>query len=773
LVITTTNALRLEVSEWVYGSENHGRQQSVCSNQESNPNTKHQNTTTPIVTMIPIVPVPADSDFSLYNLPFGVFSTQTTEDCHGRRRCATRLGDTVIDLTALEAAGLFDDILLVDHNGYYVFAGATHLNRFLELPKSKWLAVRQRLQELFNADHAHSLVNEKKHPHGPKLLATACFDIRTVQLHLPIMIGDYTDFYSSRYHAENVGQIFRGHRDLQPNWKCLPVAYHGRASTVVVSGHEVVRPSGQRMESSSSNNNNINEENGPVHGPTQQLDFEVELATILGGFARQNHDDDASSSTSTSRHPPLTIESAANHIFGFLLLNDWSARDLQRWEYVPLGPFTAKNFCTTVSPWLVMAEALTTVAAVDLQDRSTILDYLRQDDNDRKMYDIDLTASITTSSTQSYETVVSRTNAKYLYWSAVQQLVHHSVSGCQMRSGDVLGSGTISTPTCGGSLLELTHNGTTPISIVGTGGSDESRRSFLENGDTVILRGVSGHGSARVGFGECRGTVVAGTTRSTTTTTITTTTMSEQPSLMTTTTTTTTTTTSAYQDFTLYGYWQSSATWRVRIALAAKKIPYTIVPIDLSRSEHKSNEFKSKNPLGQVPLLECTNTWSGIRVYIAQSLSIIQFLEDAFPNNVPLWPRDPFEKAFANQIVEMINAGTQPLQNSSFLAMLEEKSEGKVRASTIGRFANENGLAAVETLIAVKNRPGPFAVGSFQPSIVDIFLIPQMYNAKERYGIDTSVAFPTLESIVRACTDHPWFKQAHPAVQPDAPENVA
>jgi fumarylacetoacetase len=731
-----------------------------------------QNLVPQSITMIPIVPVAADSDFSLHNLPFGVFSNAAIG--RGRRRCATRLGDTVIDLAALEAAGSFDDIF---HDGRPVFGGTTHLNRFLQLPKSHWLAVRQRLQELFDADHPRSLLIAAHHE-NTNLLATVCHDIRSVTLHLPIVVGDYTDFYSSRYHAENVSQIFRGSRALQPNWQWLPVAYHGRSSTIVVSGHDVGRPSGQRQDDTN--------DASPVHGPTRQLDFEVELATVLGGFANGDDEDDNDDSNTHSahhHHPPLTIETADRHIFGFLLLNDWSARDLQRWEYVPLGPFTGKNFCTTVSPWLIMAEALTTTTTVgEAQDDSTILDYLRQKNVDRKMYDIEMTASIIPSSSGE-ETVICRTNAKYLYWSAVQQLVHHTVSGCRMRSGDVLGSGTISSPTCGGSLLELTHNGATPIALhCGSSDKETSRRAFLEDGDTVILRGVSGTGSTRVGFGECRGTIVAATASAVTRSSATTTTaaaaaaadVSELPSpIPVTTTTTTTNRASDYHDFTLYGFWKSSATWRVRIAMAAKKIPYTIVPIDLSKGEQKSHEFKLKNPSGQVPVLECTDSRTGQRVCIAQSLAIIHFLEDASSKTVPLWPSDPVEKAFANQIVEIINAGTQPLQNLSFLAMLEEKSEGKLSGSTIGRSANENGLAAIEALLAAKTRPGPFAVGSFQPSIVDIFLIPQLHNAKERYGIDTSAAFPTLESIQSACADHLWFRQAHPTIQPDAPRDLA
>jgi fumarylacetoacetase len=654
--------------------------------------------------MIPIVPVPSNSDFSLHNLPFGVFSTVSDE----RRRCATRLGDTVIDLEALESAGLFEDVLW--DNGP-IFFGATHLNRFLELPKSKWLALRQRLQELLNAEHSNSLLK-----HYPNLSRTAFFDIQAVQLHLPILVGDYTDFYSSRYHAENVGEIFRNSRDLQPNWKHLPVAYHGRASTVVVSGREIIRPNGQYINSSSNSNDNF-----PIHGPTQQLDFEVELATVLGGFP----------SDDSYYHPPLTMEMAENHIFGFLLMNDWSARDLQRWEYVPLGPFTAKNFCTTVSPWIVMAEALTKVDAVELQDSST-LEYLREDD--QKMYDIRMTASIITG-LQATETVVCTTNAKYLYWSVVQQLVHHSVSGCQMKTGDILGSGTISSPTCGGSMLEVSKNGTRPICI----GTNESR-SFLHNGDTVILRGVSGSGHTLVGFGDCRGTIVS--TQSTST--------ERSP------------TTPSYIDLALYGYWKSSAIWRVRIALAAKKIPYTVIPLDVSKGEQTSISRKLLNPIGQVPLLECTNAHSGKRFRIAQSLAIIQFLEDAFPNTVPLWPHDPAEKAFANQIVEIVNAGTQPL--------LEEQSEGTLSSLTIGRFADENGLAAVETLLAAMNRPGPYAV-SFRPSIVDIFLIPLLSSAKDRYGIDTSASYPVLDSIHLVCSEHPWFIQTHPTLQPDAPKD--
>lgn len=645
--------------------------------------------------MIPIVPVPPESDFSLQNLPFGVFSV-------GLQRpnvCATRLGDTVVDLSVLEQAGWFDDVL-----PHRVFDEPT-LNRFLALSKPQWLNTRKKLQELLQRDSSLDASIQK----------VAFYDIDVVTLHMPIQVADYTDFYSSRYHAENVGEIFRGSRALQPNWKSLPVAYHGRSSTVFVSGTPILRPNGQQR----------NDDGTITHGASRQLDFEVELATVVGGFAE--HDDS---------NAPLTIETAKSHIFGFLLMNDWSARDLQRWEYVPLGPFTAKNFGTTVSPWIVMAEALATVAPLESQD--DVLDYLRHED--RQMYDIDLSATI--SSSCGKQATVCNTNSKFLYWSAAQQLVHHGVSGCLMKTGDVLGSGTISSPTCGGSMLELTKNGETPVAI-----SANVYRSFLEDGDSVVLRGVSrGRNGERVGFGPCEGTIV--------TTMPTGPTVNRQP----------------YTDFVLYGTWQSSATWRVRTALASKKTSYTITPIDLSKGEHKTEEYLCKNPIGQVPLLECTDTRTEDRVFISQSLAIIQFLEDIFPDTVRLWPTDPAEKAFANQVVEMINSGTQPMQNTSFLALLEEKSNGVVAPLMIGRLVNEKGLDAVEKLISKRSRQGPYALGTFQPTIVDICLIPQLHNAKERYGIDTRSAFPTLDSIQAVCVDHHWFKGAHPTQQPDAPK---
>jgi len=299
---------------------------------------------------------------------------------------------------------------------------------------------------------------------------------------LPATIGDYTDFYSSREHATNVGTMFRGAENaLMPNWLHLPVGYHGRSSSVVISGTDLVRPKGQ-----------IKPDDAPLYfGPSQLLDFELEMAVFVGPGNKLGQ--------------PIPISEAENHIFGFVLMNDWSARDIQKWEYVPLGPFGGKNFGTTISPWVVTLEALEPFrVASPIQDPKP-LDYLVDSSGTgNDTYDIKLEVTLKPATTDS-EFVLARSNFKYLYWSAKQQLTHHSVTGCNMRPGDLVASGTISgpTPDSYGSMLELCWKGTKPITL-----PNGEIRKFLRDGDTVNLRGKCEKESIRIGFGPCSGKIL-------------------------------------------------------------------------------------------------------------------------------------------------------------------------------------------------------------------------------------------------------------------------
>jgi fumarylacetoacetase len=704
--------------------------------------------------------VPEDSDFSLSNLPLGVFSTLQNSN---KRHCATRLGNTLIDLGVLESALLFADIPGLRAN---VFYHQDTLNAFVEHSRPVWKAVRERLTSLLTSEAG----GDDRLFKNEALQKAAFYNIdsltsssssssssSTIQMHLPIKVCEYTDFYSSREHATNVGTMFRGKdHALQPNWLHLPVGYHGRASSVVVSGTPIRRPCGQLQKDPK------DESQGSIHAACRRLDFELEMATVIGG-------------PSNKLSEPLTMAQAKDRIFGFALMNDWSARDIQKWEYVPLGPFTAKNFGTTISPWIVMAEALeqacekvpTSAGSSMQQSNPTPLPYLH--DPDYSSYNVELTVAIQTKN-QNKPMIISESNLQNLYWTAAQQLVHHSVSGCVMHAGDLLGSGTISgsTPHSYGSLLELSWNGTQPVTL-----SDKEKRTFLEDGDTVILTGVcaaknmrAGHG--RIGFGECTGTILPALSVSPTESSSSSSTV-EKPAA------------SPYQDqgryrnFKLYGYWRSSSTWRVRVQLAAMSIDFETIPINIVQGEQKTESFLAKNPLGQVPLLEFTDTVTGKTVYLAQSLAIVEFLDHAFPERYSLMPKDPFEKALALEMVELINAGTQPLQNAIYLQQMEQKSEGKILAAEQAKVVNENGLGALEVLVQRKRgseehrHHGPYCLGSFAPTIVDAFLVPQLYNAR-RFDADVKSLCPTLVEIEQLCLEHPWFQASHPKVQIDASE---
>jgi len=312
-----------------------------------------------------------------------------------------------------------------------------------------------------------------------ELRERALIPMEKVTMHLPARIGDYTDFYSSRDHATNVGTMFRGKENaLMPNWLHLPVGYHGRSSSVVVSGTPVRRPCGQTRAA---------DDKPPSFGPCKLMDFELEMAFFVG--------------PANALGQPVTAAEAHEHIFGFVIMNDWSARDIQKWEYVPLGPFTAKNFATSISPWVVMVDALKPFAVDNVvQDDPVPLPYLHHTEKFR--FDVALEVAIETETTKG---TVCRSNLKHMYWSGVQQLAHHSVTGCNLQPGDLMGSGTISGPTedSFGSMLELCWRGTKEVDI----GNGEVRK-FLKDGDNVIMSGFAQGDGYRVGFGEVSGKVV-------------------------------------------------------------------------------------------------------------------------------------------------------------------------------------------------------------------------------------------------------------------------
>lgn len=677
------------------------------------------------------IPVSSKSDFSLQNLPYGVFSprrssSESSSPWSFSTRCATVIGETIIDLSVLEEALLFIDLPLTPNT----FVGEVTLNKFIAQPKPVWTAVRKRLIDLLSENGPDSRLKENK-----GLRDTAFHNLDAVILHLPIQIGEYTDFYSSREHATNLGIIFRGKDNpLQPNWLHLPVGYHGRASSVFVSGHSFHRPSGQLLL------DNNDEKKGSLHAPCKLLDFELEVGTIVGG----------SPNVDENNGIPMTLSQAKDRIFGFVLLNDWSARDIQKFEYVPLGPFTSKNFATTISPWIVTADALEPFRAPTsavAQNDPEPLEYLR--DPGYSSYDVKLTAAIKTQD-QPDPYIVAQSNFTNLYWNSVQQLVHHSVSGCVMMPGDILGSGTISgsTPDSYGSMMELSWRGTKEVQV------GDEKRKFLSDGDTVILRGISqAEGVGTVGFGQCEATILPARVTDAT----------KDDSAV------TNKKNHRYASFKLYGYWRSSSTYRVRIALAAKSIEYETIPINLLNGEHKTPEYLEKNSLGQVPTLEFIDTYTQQVIRLSQSCAIIDFLEEAFPDQWHLFPRDPLERAVARHLVEVINSGTQPLQNQMFLKKFEEASAGKIKWTDEAKIANEVGLASLEVLVKQQKekKSGPFCLGTFSPSVVDMYVVPQLYNAR-RFGVDLNSICPTLAQVDQICAEHPWFLAARPEVQPDA-----
>jgi fumarylacetoacetase len=416
-------------------------------------------------TLRSFIDVSPTSDFPIQNLPYGVFSSKD-----GRApRVGVAIGDYVLDLWELEQDGRLD----VGELG--VFSAAT-LNPFMALGPKVWSRTRARISELLRHDHPELRENDE-------LRRNALVPMANVKLHLPITVAGYTDFYSSKEHATNVGVMFRGKDNaLQPNWLHMPIGYNGRASTVVVSGTKVRRPHGQLKPPTAE---------VPGFGACKRLDFELEMAAVVGQASPIGE--------------MLTESQAEEMIFGFTLLNDWSARDIQQWEYVPLGPFQGKAFATSISPWIVTREALEPFRVQGPVQDPVPLPYLQQ----ARPNNYDLQLDIALRAAPMNEAMrICRTNFKYMYWSSVQQLVHHASSGCAMNIGDLLGSGTISGPGKDqrGSLLEISWNGTEPVELPGG-----AKRTFLEDGDSLVMRGWCQGDGYRVGFGEVEGTITPAT----------------------------------------------------------------------------------------------------------------------------------------------------------------------------------------------------------------------------------------------------------------------
>jgi fumarylacetoacetase len=412
------------------------------------------------------VDVPADSHFSIHNLPFGVFRPRADTT----PRVGVAIGDYVLDLSVLADGKLFTGPAL---SGTRVF-NESALNAFMAMGRPAWREARERITELLINDES-VLRND------PGLRNAALLRANTVEMLLPARIEDYTDFYSSREHATNVGTMFRGPDNaLQPNWLHLPVGYHGRSSSIVVSGVDIRRPMGQTK---------ADDADSPCYGPSRLMDFELEMGFFVG--------------PGNDLGEPISIGNAAEHIFGMVLVNDWSARDIQKWEYVPLGPFLGKNFATSISPWVVTLDALEPFrCAGPPQDEPEPLPYLTRPQH--QSYDIHLEVLLQ-STGMDRPARIATSNFRYMYWDICQQLAHHTVNGCNARPGDLVASGTISGPGAHerGSMLELTWRGSDPLELP----SGETRK-FLADGDTVVMTGWCERDGIRVGFGEVTGTLL-------------------------------------------------------------------------------------------------------------------------------------------------------------------------------------------------------------------------------------------------------------------------
>ena len=398
----------------------------------------------------------ANHPFPLNNLPYGVFSTDGTEE-----RCGVAIGDMILDMAASEEAGL------VELSDMPVF-DVPYWNDLMDLGSEAWNALRTRLVQLLSEGSAEQAAVE------PLLVPMA-----DAQLHMPFAVSEYTDFYAGRQHAANMGAILRGSPDLPANWLHIPIGYNGRASSVVISGTEIHRPNGQRKAPDAEM---------PSFGPSMRLDIELEMGAIVG--------------TASEFGQPITVDQADDMIFGYVLLNDWSARDIQGWEYQPLGPFQGKAFGTSISPWIVTAAALEEFRAPTPEREKELLPYL--DSTKDGLFDIDLEVLMQPEGAET-ASVVAKTNYNRMYYSAAEQLCHHAIGGCGMNVGDLLGSGTISGPNKGeyGSLMEVSWAGREPFTL-DTG----ETRTFIEDGDTLTLRGNARGDGYTIGFGDCTGKIL-------------------------------------------------------------------------------------------------------------------------------------------------------------------------------------------------------------------------------------------------------------------------
>ena len=393
------------------------------------------------------VKVPKNSDFPIQNIPFGI------AEINKKIIAVSRIGDTVIDLSQLYKLNIFENILSEN-----VF-DKTDLNDFLKKDKSSWRAVRNRISEIFQDSSYEVKVSNSLHK------------IENVRMQMPVKVGDYTDFYSSRQHAYNVGCMFRDPDNaLLPNWLHIPVGYHGRSSSIILSGQDIYRPKGQQLQLDAKS---------PVFGPCKLLDFELEMAFITG--------------EGKPLGDSIDVNEAEDYIFGMVIFNDWSARDIQKWEYVPLGPFLAKSFASSISPWIITLDALEPFRCQGEKQEPEVLPYLRYSGN--KNIDIKLEVQIASQTFEAH--TVAKSNYKYMYWNMNQQLAHHSVNGCDIHAGDMMASGTISgnDETAYGSMLELSWKGTKPLQM-----PDGSERKFINDGDTVIMNAHCEKDGIRIGF---------------------------------------------------------------------------------------------------------------------------------------------------------------------------------------------------------------------------------------------------------------------------------